>query len=70
MLQMRDVRSLKRQRNDIAIVGMSGRFPGASNLDEFWSNLSNGVDSIVDTTDDDLRRLGLDPQRIHPDSPR
>ncbi|MEJ8302652.1 SDR family NAD(P)-dependent oxidoreductase [Saccharibacillus sacchari] len=27
---------------DIAIVGMSGKFPGADNLEEFWENLKNG----------------------------
>ncbi len=31
----------------IAIVGMSGRFPGASSVDEFWSNIKNGVESIT-----------------------
>ena len=30
----------------IAIIGMSGRFPGARNLSEFWNNLENGVESI------------------------
>jgi polyketide synthase PksN len=30
----------------IAIIGMSGRFPGAQNLDEYWANLSAGVDSV------------------------
>ena len=29
---------------DIAIIGMSGRFPGARNVDEFWQNLCNGVE--------------------------
>ena len=32
----------------IAIIGMSGRFPGANNIREFWSNLENGIDSVVD----------------------
>lgn len=32
---------------DVAIIGMSCRFPGASNLVEFWNNLSNGVESIT-----------------------
>src|SRR5262245_56696153 len=32
---------------DLAIVGMSGRFPGARNLDQFWTNLANGVESIT-----------------------
>jgi acyl transferase domain-containing protein/aryl carrier-like protein len=35
-----------RQREPIAIVGMSCRFPGAQNLDEFWNNILNGVDSV------------------------
>ena len=32
---------------EIAIVGMSGRFPGAANVREFWDNLRAGVESIV-----------------------
>jgi polyketide synthase PksM len=32
----------------VAIVGMSGCFPGAANVDEFWANLSAGKDSIVE----------------------
>lgn len=31
---------------EIAVVGMSGRFPGAENIDEFWENLKNGIESI------------------------
>lgn len=30
----------------IAVVGMSGRFPGAKSVDELWKNLVAGVDSI------------------------
>lgn len=33
---------------DIAIVGMSCLFPGAQNVDQYWYNLANGVDSIID----------------------
>lgn len=32
--------------NDIAVVGMSGIFPDAENIDQFWSNLCDGKDSI------------------------
>ncbi len=32
--------------SEIAIIGMAGRFPGAKNIDEFWGNLKNGVESI------------------------
>ncbi|WP_437094841.1 SDR family NAD(P)-dependent oxidoreductase [Streptomyces sp. enrichment culture] len=31
---------------DIAIIGMSGRYPGARNLDELWENLLQGRDSV------------------------
>ncbi|EJQ38405.1 hypothetical protein IEE_05046, partial [Bacillus cereus BAG5X1-1] len=30
----------------IAIVGMSGRYPGANNLDQYWDNLVNAKNSI------------------------
>lgn len=32
----------------IAIVGLSGRYPGARDLDEYWANLRDGKDSIVE----------------------
>jgi len=31
---------------EIAIVGMVGRFPGARNVQEFWRNLRDGVESV------------------------
>ncbi len=38
----------------IAIVGMSGRFPGAQDIATFWRNLRNGVESVTFFTDDQL----------------
>ena len=32
----------------IAIVGLSGRYPQARNVDEFWRNLREGKDCIVE----------------------
>lgn len=32
--------------SEIAIIGISGKFPGARNLDEFWDNLRSGICSI------------------------
>ena len=40
--------------SDIAIIGMSGRFPGASNINEFWDNLRDGVESISVFTPEEL----------------
>ncbi|WP_300021541.1 non-ribosomal peptide synthetase/type I polyketide synthase [uncultured Maribacter sp.] len=31
---------------DVAIIAMSGRFPGANNIDEFWDVLKNGRETI------------------------
>ena len=31
----------------IAIIGMTGRFPGANSVEEFWTNLANEVESIT-----------------------
>lgn len=44
---------------EIAIVGMAGRFPGAADIDAFWNNIRNGVESIVQYSDDALRDMGV-----------
>ena len=38
----------------IAIIGMAGRFPEARNVDEFWRNLRDGVESVTFFTDEEL----------------
>src|SRR6202453_4614280 len=42
----------------IAIVGMAGRFPGARDVEQFWRNLRDGVDSIRSLTDRELLAAG------------
>lgn len=49
-------------QNDVAIVGMAGRFPGARDLAEFWSNLRDGVESIVALADAELTAAGVSPE--------
>jgi acyl transferase domain-containing protein/acyl carrier protein len=46
---------------DIAIIGMSGRFPGAANVDEFWHNLCQGTESITFFSTGELLAGGIDP---------
>ena len=46
---------------EIAIIGMAGRFPGARNLDEFWLNLKNGVESISFFNEEEVINSGVDP---------
>lgn len=40
--------------SDIAIIGVSGRFPQADNLDQFWHNLNSGQVSITPIPDSRL----------------
>ncbi len=39
-------------REPIAVIGMSCRFPGAQNIDQFWENILGGVDSVGEIPDD------------------
>jgi acyl transferase domain-containing protein/protein-L-isoaspartate O-methyltransferase len=49
---------------DIAVIGMSGRFPGARNLLEYWTNLRDGVDSITTLSDEALVAEGVAPRLL------
>ncbi|MBE1205440.1 SDR family NAD(P)-dependent oxidoreductase [Aminobacter carboxidus] len=51
--------------NDIAIIGMALRVPGARNVREFWDNLRGGVESIRDVTEEELLAGGESAARIH-----
>jgi len=48
--------------SEIAVVGMAGRFPGAPDLDAFWRNLEQGVESIATFSDEEVRQAGEDPK--------
>ncbi len=53
---------------DIAIIGMAGRFPGAADIDKFWENLCNEVESVAFFEDEDAVAAGVDPALVkHPD---
>jgi acyl transferase domain-containing protein len=43
----------------IAVIGMSGRFPGATDLETFWSNLRDGVGSVSFFSEEELARAGV-----------
>jgi acyl transferase domain-containing protein/acyl carrier protein len=51
----------RRSRHDgIAIIGMSGRFPGAPTIDRFWDNLRHGVESVTPFSRSRLKAAGVD----------
>ncbi|OED36247.1 hypothetical protein AB833_26785 [Chromatiales bacterium (ex Bugula neritina AB1)] len=53
--------------NDIAIVGMSCRFPDATTPQQYWQNLIDGHEALTSLTDDELRQSGVSEQEIsHP----
>jgi acyl transferase domain-containing protein/aryl carrier-like protein len=53
---------------DVAVIGLSGRFPGAQDSAAFWQNLCKGVESISFFSDDELAAAGVTPAvRENPD---
>ena len=51
--------------NDIAIVGMSCRFPGANSPQQYWDNLSCGRESLTTLSDEQLRESGVSESDIN-----
>ncbi|WAN69944.1 SDR family NAD(P)-dependent oxidoreductase [Moorena producens JHB] len=51
--------------HDIAVIGMSGRFPGSKSLDQFWQNIQNGVESISFFSTEELSNYGIKEKLIN-----
>jgi acyl transferase domain-containing protein len=49
---------------DVAVVGMACRFPGAQDVAAFWENLSGGVESIRFFNDKELLDAGVTPELV------
>ena len=50
--------------NDIAVIGMAGRFPDAGDVDAFWENIKNGKESLTVFTDEELLAAGVSPAQL------
>jgi acyl transferase domain-containing protein len=48
----------------VAVIGMTGRFPKAKNIEEFWRNLVDGVESVSFPTDEELLSHGIDAAEL------
>ena len=59
--QVRRTRTNTGPVTDVAVVGLAGRFPGAPNVDVFWNNLVNGIESIREFSEDELIAAGVSP---------
>ncbi|MHC5823208.1 MAG: type I polyketide synthase, partial [Nostoc sp.] len=62
---MSNLAEFSRNGLEVAIIGMAGRFPGAKNIEEFWQNLQNGVESIASFTDEELISSGIDSTMLN-----
>ncbi|WP_202080466.1 type I polyketide synthase [Caldalkalibacillus salinus] len=47
------------EEDGIAIIGMSGRFPGAENITEYWHNIAQGRECLTPLDDDILTAQGV-----------
>ena len=55
---------LESEGEAIAIIGMAGRFPGARDVDEFWRNLRDGIESIRPFTPEELTAAGVEESTL------
>lgn len=63
---------INEQLDGIAIIGMSGRFPGATNVEEFWANIVGKKETIsffseselIDSLGETARELINDPHYV------
>jgi phthiocerol/phenolphthiocerol synthesis type-I polyketide synthase E len=49
---------------EIAVIGMAGRVPGARDVEEFWRNLRDGVESITYLTREEMIEAGENPDLV------
>ncbi len=54
----------ERTGNEIAIVGMACRFPGAASPEALWDRLAAGADCITTFGDEDLAAAGVPPEEF------
>src|SRR4051812_1180035 len=47
--------------DDIAIIGLALRVPGAHSAETFWHNLQQGVGAVREFTDAEMVAAGVDP---------
>lgn len=50
--------------DEIAVIAMTGRFPGAKNIEQLWRNLRDGVESVLEFTEEELLAAGVDRSRL------
>ncbi|MFC2145725.1 amino acid adenylation domain-containing protein [Acidobacteriota bacterium] len=49
---------------EIAVIGMSARFPAARTIHEFWDNLKDGVEAVSFFSDREMEAVGIAPALV------
>ena len=50
---------------DIAVIGMYGRFPGADGVEELWNNIVAGKECLREFSDEELKQSGIPEEEIN-----
>eukprot|EP01136_Pigoraptor_vietnamica_P045099 Opistho-1_new@22660 len=50
--------------DDIAIIGMAGRFPQAKDVGEYWDNLRAGRECLTRFSEAEMREIGIRPSLV------
>ena len=61
---VREVELESEEGNEVAVISVAGRFPGASSIDELWRNLRAGLESVGTLDLDELEAWGADPEIV------
>ena len=54
------MRCRKPTGNEVAVIGMSGRFPGAADTDQLWNNIISPGERAIRFLENDSRKVGRD----------
>ena len=49
---------------EIAVIGISGKFPGAKDITQYWNNLINAKESITFFSREELTENGTEPENL------
>ena len=64
---MSDIDETSEDPQDIAIIGVAGRFPRADDVETFWRNIAQGRDCVSRFSDEEMEEAGVPRElREHP----
>ncbi|WP_054739557.1 SDR family NAD(P)-dependent oxidoreductase [Cellulosilyticum ruminicola] len=64
MIEMQEIKSSVKENDPIAIIGMSGKFAGANNIDELWDIIKSGKSMITTLPEDRFSKENIKPSWV------